>query len=96
MNKELTPLLIESGLLHTGERQAYGEVICARCGWECEWADCYSGCEDGYYDGYEMDPLWYDFGEMVPCSECRGKGGSYWCENPECATHEILRILKYK
>lgn len=46
---------------------------------ECSAFDC----EDGYYDGYEDDPLWYDEGEMVRCSDCNGRGYFEWC--PKCA-----------
>jgi len=69
------------------------EIYCAMCGSDVEWSDCYAGCEDGYFDGYEEDPLWYDYGELVPCHGCNGRGGSYWCPNKECDFHEIRRIV---
>lgn len=45
----------------------------------CTCTDC--GGEGGY-DGYEEDPLWYDAGDMIPCSNCRGRGYHEWC--PRC------------
>lgn len=29
---------------------------------------------DGWFDGHEEDPLWYHPGELVPCSQCGGRG----------------------
>ena len=39
------------------------------------WISCWNGCDDGYFDGYEDDPLWYDPGDLIPCSACNAKGG---------------------
>ncbi len=82
--------------LGVGVRHEDGEVTCKLCGYECDWQECYAGCDDGYFDGYEEDPLWYDYGELVPCNECGGHGGSYWCDNKECKTAEITKIVKAK
>lgn len=82
---------IELGVAY---RHADGDVVCAACGYECEWEECYANCEDGYFDGYEEDPLWYDPGELVPCNECNARGGSFWCINRECKTGEIIRFIK--
>lgn len=87
-------ILLELGTVGVGARTDDGDVICDRCGCECEWSDCYAGCDDGYFDGYEEDPLWYDQGELVPCNECGGHGGSYFCDNKECSTFEIRIIQK--
>lgn len=71
-----------------------GSVVCAACSCECEWEQCHAGCEDGYFDGYEEDPLWYDEGDLVPCNECGGHGGSWWCINQECKTGEVWNTVK--
>lgn len=40
---------------------------------------CWNGCENGYFDGYEEDPLWYEEGETIRCSACKGEGGFTVC-----------------
>jgi len=67
-------------------RGSDGSMICALCNGEMEWVECGAGCEDGYFDGYEDDPLWYHPGEMKPCYQCGGHGGSWWCNTKECET----------
>ena len=60
------------------------EIVCKHCGEEGEWVHCCNGCDDGYFDGYEEDPLWYDEDDLIPCSECRGRGGRWICPNENC------------
>lgn len=79
-----------------GVRHSDGDVTCKMCGCETEWEQCYAGCDYGWLDGYEEDPLWYDYGELVRCSQCGGHGGHLWCGNNECKNGEIMRIVKAK
>ncbi len=69
--KTNTPTLEETDRVET----------CKICGAELEWVDCWNGCDDGFFDGYEEDPLWYDPGDLIPCSACRGNGGYLECPN---------------
>ncbi len=58
---------------------------CPECGSPTDWLRCWNCGGDGCFDGYEEDPLWYDEGDFIPCSECRGKGGWFRChECREC------------
>jgi hypothetical protein len=57
-----------------------GERSCA-CGWAMDREDC-GACEDGftaYGELHDMDPLWYDVGDIEPCSQCDGQGGWWVC-----------------
>lgn len=77
-------------------RGSDGAVTCCLCDYEMEWVNCsYCGGE-GYVDGYEEDPLWYDQGDMVPCQQCGGSGGYYWCPNNACGTLVAIEILADK
>lgn len=58
-----------------------------------EWEECHSGCDDGYFDGYEDDPIYYQPGDLVICHNCRGEGGTWWCMNKECPTHEVWKKI---
>ena len=58
--------------------------VCKHCGYELEWIEC-GACDDGYYDGYDDDPLWYNPGELVKCTQCDGVGG--WLECPDAEHH---------
>lgn len=61
---------------------------CPICGSFLEWEECWNGCEDGYFDGYEEDPLWFDEGDVYPCSICFGHGGFWVCPNAD--RHPVL------
>lgn len=39
--------------------------------------------DEGYFNGYDEDPLWYNPGDLVICSECGGRGGFLECPNAE-------------
>lgn len=82
-----------SDLLGAYYRGSDGAATCALCHYECDWEDCHAGCDDGYFDGYEEDPLLYDPGDLTECPECGGRGGSYWCPNPECETGECWKQI---
>jgi len=84
--EQRTPAVASSDLLGAMYRGSDGSMICALCNGEMEWVECGAGCEDGYFDGYEDDPLWYHPGEMKPCYQCGGHGGSWWCNTKECET----------
>ena len=58
-------------------------ATCSICGCTLEWEDCWNGCDEGYFNGYDDDPLWYDPGDLILCSECRGRGGYLACPNAE-------------
>lgn len=83
-----------SDLLGAGVEQPDGTVVCAACGYEAEWGECTACGGEGGHDGYEDDPNWYRPGEIVPCCQCDGGGGDWWCENRECATQQIWKITK--
>lgn len=82
------PAVASSELLGAMYRGSDGAWTCALCHHEMEWEECHSVCDDGYFDGYEDDPIYYQPGEMIACSNCRGEGGTWWCPNKECPTHE--------
>lgn len=65
-----------------------GAVTCALCHCEMEWEQCSSCGGEGWDDAYEEDPLLYDPGDTIPCSQCNGRGGSWWCANRDCETGE--------
>jgi len=65
-------------------------TICKICGSDKEWERCWIGCEEGYYDGYDDDPLWYEPGDMIPCSACNGKGGFWICPNVADEQHRAF------
>ena len=65
----------------------YNPILCKICDCELEWYEC-GVCDEGYYDGYDEDPLWYDPGELVRCSQCGGSGG--WLECPNAEHHREL------
>lgn len=77
-------------------RGSDGAATCCLCDNECEWQDCQACGGDGYFDGYEEDPNWYEPGEDVPCRECRGQGGYYYCTDKECRTFECRKVLPEK
>ena len=71
------------------------EICCGECGHSMFERRCTSlGCEDGYIDGYEEDPLWYDDGDLIRCSECRGRGFFRWCPNDACKTNLLPEVTK--
>jgi len=55
---------------------------CPNCAHQLFRRDCSDCGGEGGRDGYEEDPLWYDDGDMIPCSMCRGEGFHLWC--PRC------------
>jgi hypothetical protein len=87
------PAVGSRDLLGAYYRGSDGAATCALCNCEMEWVECQAGCDDGYFDGYEEDPLWHDQGDLVPCHECGGQGGFYWCETKECPTKEGLKLI---
>lgn len=84
------------GLIGLGYRGSDGAVTCALCDIEMEWEDCQTCGGDGVEDAYEDDPINCSPGEEMPCRECRGRGGFWWCDNRDCKTHECRRILRAK
>jgi len=78
----------------TGIREPDGSVKCAKCGYECEWEECNACGGEGGHDGYEEDPNWYQPCEMTTCCQCGGTGGDWWCENRQCETQNITKIIK--
>lgn len=70
-------------------------VICSKCNVEATWIDCWNSCDDGYFDGYEEDPLWYDDGDLVPCSVCYGRGGWWGCTNKDCPPDAPVSHVTY-
>lgn len=42
--------------------------------------DCGGDGHTEYGELYEMDPLWYQPGDIERCSECNGLGGWTWCQ----------------
>lgn len=85
-----------SPLVGHAYRGSDGAVTCCLCNYEMEWENCTCCGGDGYFDGYEEDPLWYDPGDDVPCQQCGGRGGDYWCPNSNCATHIAIKIHAQK
>lgn len=86
-----SPLALAAGSAYRGSD---GAMTCALCDTEMDWEDCSACGGDGYFDGYEEDPNWYAPGEEVPCSQCGGKGGDYWCVTDKCPTITCTRVLK--
>ena len=74
-------------------RGSDGAMTCALCECEMDWQDCTSCGGDGYFDGYEEDPNWYAPGEDVPCSQCGGNGGDFWCPTRDCKTLTCVRVI---
>lgn len=60
----------------------YIEETCPKCGEQLVSAECSDCGGEGGHDGYEEDPLWYDYGDMIPCDLCSGRGYHCWCR--EC------------
>lgn len=58
------------------------EEPCPNCGHELFTRTCSDCGGEGYWDAYELDPLWYDEGDTVPCGLCGGDGNFLWC--PRC------------
>lgn len=85
-----------SALKGKAYRGSDGAVTCCLCDCEMEWEDCTCCGGEGGFDGYEEDPLWYDQGDIVPCQQCGGRGGDYWCPNQTCGTITALEILEVK
>jgi hypothetical protein len=75
-------------------RGSDGAMTCALCDYEMDWEDCGFCGGDAEFDGYEEDPNWYAPGEMVPCSQCGGSGGDYFCGNKNCKTITCMRVIK--
>jgi len=69
-----------------------GELTCDECLHECSWTDCEDCGGDGGHDGYDEDPLWYRPNNIIPCSQCLGKGGWWYCENRECKSGTITEF----
>lgn len=64
------------------ERATHHPGVCPDCGCGMEWMDCYTNCDGGYYDAYEDDGVNEAPGTFVPCGECGGDGGWWFC--PSC------------
>lgn len=95
--KKTAPLVVASSdLLGVGMEHADGSVVCAACGYDCEWTECNACVGEGGHDGYEEDPNWYHPGEMTQCCQCGGNGGDWWCENRKCETQNITKLRKAK
>lgn len=93
-SKTETPTAVgSSALLGAAYRGSDGAMTCALCHAEMEWEECGAGCEDGYFDAYEEDPLFYDPGDLLPCHQCNGQGGSWWCPEPQCPNKDVIRII---
>lgn len=75
-------------------RGSDGAMTCFLCDCEMEWEECGACGGDGYFDGYEEDPNWYPPGEDVPCSQCGGQGGTYFCQTKECKTVSCTRVVR--
>lgn len=61
---------------------------CRKAGHWIDWVDCWNGCDEGWHtDLHEMDPMWYDEGDMEKCDVCNGHGGWQLCFtcHPEAA-----------
>jgi len=74
-------------------RGSDGAMTCALCDCEMEWEDCSACGGEGFFDGYEEDPNWYAPGEDVPCSQCGGSGGDWWCQTKDCKTITCTRVI---
>lgn len=81
-------------LVGLGYRGSDGAMTCVLCDYEMEWERCSYCGGDGFFDGYEEDPNWYAPGEDVPCSQCGGNGGEYWCVNNACKTKVCTRVVR--
>lgn len=60
---------------------------CPVCGHAMSWLPCPDCSGDGGHDAYEIDPMWYDEGDVVVCGWCNGKGGAWQCWN--CFTVKV-------
>lgn len=71
------------------DKDGDAEPHCPECEADLEWIDC-EGCGgEGDVDAYELDPMWYDEGDAVDCTQCAGVGGWYVCTNPQCHVVEV-------
>jgi hypothetical protein len=68
-------------------RGSDGAVTCVLCDCEMEFEHCGTCGGDGVEDAHEDDPINCSPGEEMPCRECHGKGGFYFCQTTACATH---------
>lgn len=73
-----------------------GAMTCALCDHEMEWDECQAGCEAGFFDAYEDDPNYYQPGELKPCHDCEGEGGSWWCATNGCPTQRGYKLMAAK
>ena len=55
--------------------------ICPICDTLMYWEGCDVCGGIGHLDVYELDPLWYDPGDVKICNLCDGHGGWYTCPN---------------
>lgn len=63
-----------------------GGPTCARCGGDCERSACGECGGDGATapgELHEQDPLLHDEDETMPCHQCGGTGGWWFCANSE-------------
>jgi hypothetical protein len=90
VEKQLMCFLLAVGLAYRGSD---GATTCFLCDCEMEWEDCSACAGDGGFDGYEEDPNWYAPGEIAPCSQCRSKGGDWWCQTKDCKTITCARVV---
>ncbi len=61
---------------------------CPNCDHACFTRSCSDCGGDGWHDAYELDPLWYDEGDTIPCDMCQGNGYHHWC--PKCNWDMLL------
>lgn len=66
---------------HTMETKMAPSNICLTCGTPMLWEICDVCGGKGHLDVYELDPLWYDPGDVKQCNQCNGDGGWYQCPN---------------
>ena len=58
--------------------------VCIVCAAEMDYEDCDCCGGEGGISRYDEDPLWYDEDDLWPCDQCNGKGGWWFCPNPQC------------
>ena len=62
----------------------FSEMACPYCGhYPTYWRWCTEvHCDDGQIDVYNLEPDWYEPGDMERCETCHGTGVEAWC--PSC------------
>lgn len=78
---------MDPNIIETWEDEPSGVTLCPACDWEMIWTDCDLCGGEGYFDWetlQEQDPLWYQPDDTERCEQCSGRGGWWWCDNPDC------------